>query len=140
MTAGRAAAFPIPVLVPLSIQKAEAEAMLARGCRACLLTHLHKVPTDLLASLLNLVFVRCLACGVHDVEGVSTAVVHGKSLDLSTSDSQACLLEDAGQRCQAAKSVNRVDMHFQTSWESALDGGLHHGCQFGRLGLVQLCI
>ena len=140
MTAGWAAAFPIPVLVPLSVKKAEAEAMLAGGCRACLLTNLHKVAANLLACLLNLVSVWSIACGVHDVEGVSAALVHGKGLDLGTRDSQACLLEDASQRCQAAESVNRMDMHFETSGESALNGGLHHGCQFGRLGLVQLYI
>ena len=57
MTAGGAAAFPIPILVPLSVQKAEAEAMLARGCRACLFTCLNKVPSNLLARHLNLVLV-----------------------------------------------------------------------------------
>lgn len=60
MTAGGAAAFPIPVLVPLPIEKAEAEAMLARRCRPCLFADLNEVPTNLLARLLNLVPVRCI--------------------------------------------------------------------------------
>ena len=61
MTAGGAATFSIPVLVPLPVQEAEAEAMLARGCRPCLLANLDKVPTNLLARLLNLISVRCIA-------------------------------------------------------------------------------
>lgn len=106
MTAGGAAAFAVPILLPLPVQKAEAEAMLARGCRPCLFTSLYKVPANLLAGKLDLVPVRRITGGVHDIEGVPTAVVHGKGLDLGTRDSQVCLLEDAGQCCQASKSVH----------------------------------
>lgn len=106
MTAGGAAAFAIPILLPLPVQKAEAEAMLPRGCGPCLFADLDKVATNLLAGQLNLLPVWRITRGVHDIEGVPTALVHSEGLDLGTRDGQVCLLEDASQCCQASKPVH----------------------------------
>lgn len=99
MTAGGAAALPIPALLPLPVQETEAEAVLARRGRPSFFSNLNKMSTDLLASQLNLVLVWSISRGIHDIESVSTALIDSKGLDLCACDCQACLLEDVSQGC-----------------------------------------
>lgn len=114
------------------MQKGKGKAMAVTACtQFVFLPRLHQPPPNFDARSLHCHLVWRPPGSIHDVKGVSAAVIRCIRLDLGTRDRQATLLQDTRHCCKAAKPVNAVDVHLEAFGEATLDGGLKHALELG---------